>query len=109
MLVLEFIFRALPHIFRAKSIQPPPKMARTPMVVYGKRRKTVECPSVCLSRRSTTAAAGGGFAAEVRRGQQMSISNRLLDSGSLEKTYKKIMHTQNSQHHIAGNDLVQID
>ena len=25
MLVLEFIFRALPHIFRAKSIQPPPK------------------------------------------------------------------------------------
>ena len=32
MLVLEFIFRALPHIFRAKSIQPPSKkMARTPM------------------------------------------------------------------------------
>ena len=27
-----FIFRALPHIFGAKSIQPPPKMARTPMV-----------------------------------------------------------------------------
>ena len=25
MLVLEFIFRALPHIFRAKSIQPPAK------------------------------------------------------------------------------------
>jgi len=25
MLALEFIFRALPHIFRAKSIQPPPK------------------------------------------------------------------------------------
>ena len=24
-------FRALPHICRAKSIQPPPKMARTPM------------------------------------------------------------------------------
>ena len=31
MLVLEFIFRALPHIFPAKSIQPLQKIARTPM------------------------------------------------------------------------------
>ena len=33
--------------------------------VYDKRHKTVKCPSVCLSRRSTKAAAAGGFAAEV--------------------------------------------
>ena len=41
---------------------------------------TVRCPSVrpslCLSRRSTAAAAAGGFAAEVgRRGQQISIDS----------------------------------
>ena len=35
MLVLEFIFRALPRIFRAKSTQPPQKMAPTPMAVAG--------------------------------------------------------------------------
>jgi len=32
-------------------------------------------PSVCLSRRSTAAAAVGGFAAEVGRGQQISIDS----------------------------------
>jgi len=32
------------------------------------------CPSVCLSRRSTAAAACGGFAAERRRLQQISVS-----------------------------------
>ena len=30
---------------------------------------TVECPSVCLSRRTTAVAAGGCFAAKRRRGQ----------------------------------------
>ena len=39
----------------------------------GKRHKTAEFPSVCLSRRSSAAAAPGGFAAEVGRGQQISI------------------------------------
>jgi len=43
----------------------------TVRTVCGKRHKTVECPSICLSRRST-AAAVGGFAAEVGRGQQLS-------------------------------------
>ena len=52
MLVLEFIFRALPHIFRAKSIQPPPEMARTPMYSVAlhtvkRRLKTyLSCPGV---------------------------------------------------------------
>ena len=34
-----------------------------------------ECLSVCLSRRLIAAAAVGGFAAEVRRGQQISIDD----------------------------------
>ena len=47
---------------------------------YAASVKTVEslecpsvCPSVCLSRRSTAAAAANGFAAEVGRGQQCCI------------------------------------
>jgi len=43
------------------------------------RQTTFECRSVglsvCLSRQSTAAAAAGGFAAEVRRGQQISIDS----------------------------------
>jgi len=48
------------------------------LVVRGKRHKTVERvsvrPSVCLSR-STAATATGGFAAEVERGQQISVDS----------------------------------
>jgi len=40
-------------------------------LLRGKRHKTVECPSVRLSRRSTAAAAAGGFAAGARREQQI--------------------------------------
>jgi len=44
---------------------------------YGKRHKTIECPSVrppvCLSRRSKAAMAVGGFAAEVGRGSAADI------------------------------------
>jgi len=29
--------------------------------------------------------------------------------GWIKQTYRKIMHTQNTQNHIAGNDLVQIE
>jgi len=29
--------------------------------------------------------------------------------GWIKQTYKKIMHTQNTQNHITGNDLVQIE
>jgi len=29
--------------------------------------------------------------------------------GWIKQTYRKIMHTQNTQNHITGNDLVQID
>jgi len=36
MLVLEFIFRALPHIFRAKSIQPHP--SKNGRYAYGSDR-----------------------------------------------------------------------
>jgi len=43
----------------------------TVRIICGKRHQTVECPSVCLSRRSTAAAAVGGFAAEVGHGQQI--------------------------------------
>jgi len=46
-------------------------------IVCSKRHKAVECPSVrrsiCLSRRSTAAAAAAGFAAEVECGQEISI------------------------------------
>ena len=48
-------------------------------VRVGKRHKLVECrsvrPSVRLSRRLAAAAAAGGFAAEVGRGQQISIDS----------------------------------
>jgi len=27
----------------------------------------------------------------------------------IKQTYRKIMHTQNTQNHITGNDLVQIE
>ena len=51
--------------------------ATNPTIVRGKRRVTVECPSVRLSvrlsHRSTAAAAAGGFAAELGRGHQISI------------------------------------
>jgi len=39
-------------------------------IEYGRRHKTVECPSVCRSRRSTAAAVAGGFAVEVGRGSR---------------------------------------
>jgi len=29
--------------------------------------------------------------------------------GWIKQTYRKIMHTQNTQNHITGNDLVQIE
>ena len=44
-------------------------------VHVGRRHKTIELPSVCLSRRSTATAAAGGFAAEVGRRQQISIDS----------------------------------
>ena len=44
--------------------------------VCGKRHKTVKCPSVCLSVPSIDkAATAGGFAAELGRGQQISIDS----------------------------------
>ena len=63
MLVLGFIFRALPHIFRAKSIQPSlQKMARTPMVVIVAMTTSV---AHALLLRSVTVQAADAVAASV--------------------------------------------
>ena len=62
-------------------------------VHVGRRHKTVECPSVRLSRRSTATAAAGGFAAEVGRRQQLSIdsccSARLAGRISIRPTARR--------------------
>jgi len=49
-----------------------------------KRHKTVVCPSVRLSRRSTAAAVAGGFATKVGRGQQMSTDSRCCRIGAAQ-------------------------
>ena len=47
-LVLEFIFRALPHIFRAKSIQPPSFWYRLTRVVLDNGPLNGVCVCVCV-------------------------------------------------------------
>jgi len=66
-------------------------------IVRGKRHKMVECPFVCLSRRLITAAAAGGFAAEVGRGQQIWIDScccrAICGPRKFRSDCKEVQHT----------------
>jgi len=82
-LVLEFIFRALPHIFRAKSIQPPSKkwpVRGTPTVV--KRQLTICFKSskpvqICLCMLMSLSIHLHGLHLDAQYGQTWHLSTQL--------------------------------
>ena len=49
------------------------------------------------------------YATDELSGQQTVHWILAASKGWIKQTYRKIMHTQNTQNHITGNDLVQIE
>jgi len=58
MLVLEFIFRALPHIFRTKSIQPPSKNVPYTYASAALPRHVIEAECRCIAALITQRSSG---------------------------------------------------